>query len=223
MQIFPFTEHNNHVIGFKLFSATRGQQTQNQVLEFMSRTLVNLPRPMGIYECSLAHMGGEHFVVVLKLEDYERFCNALIQEFDREVKQFYTREELDRGYITARDARGQEVRCPIMALSIGVAHTQYRVYARIRVEKRGDEGPAFWAGVSNILRRQDIIEVRPAAKAVKDNNWHLYRLGTITPSAGDYVWCGVLGNPANIGGVWLDYFELRAVQETKARGQRRRR
>jgi len=116
------------IIGFKLFSATRGQQAQSQVLEFMSRTLVNLPRPMGIYECSLAHMGGEHFVVLLKLEDYERFCNALIQEFDREVRQFYTREELDRGYITARDARGQEVRCPIMALSIGVAHTQYRVF-----------------------------------------------------------------------------------------------
>ena len=116
------------MIGFKSFAAARSQQGQQQALELMSRLLTDLPRTMGIYECFLAHMGGEHFVVLLKLEDYERFCNALTESFDREVRQFYTPQQLEQGHVVAADRQGREVRCPIVALSVGVAHTQYRTF-----------------------------------------------------------------------------------------------
>ncbi len=116
------------MVGFKPFCAARGPEGQQQALEFMSKTLVQFTRSMGIYESFLAHMGGEHFVALLKLEDHERFAEGLAETFDREVRNLYTREELDQGYITAVDKRGREVRCPIMALSIGVAHTQYRQF-----------------------------------------------------------------------------------------------
>lgn len=114
--------------GFKHFCAARGQEGQQQAMEFMSRQLTGLARDAGFYECFLAHMGGEHFVVLLKLEDYDRFARMLIEQFDDRVKQLYTRQELDQGYIIAVDKRGQEVRCPLMALSVGVAHTQYRQF-----------------------------------------------------------------------------------------------
>lgn len=114
--------------GFKHFCAARGQEGQQQAIEFMSRLLVQLTRDAGFYECFVAHMGGEHFVVLLKLEDYDRFCKMLCETFDDRVRQLYTRPELEQGFITAVDRRGQEVRCPLMALSVGVAHTQYRQF-----------------------------------------------------------------------------------------------
>lgn len=116
------------MIGFKPFCAARSQEGQRQALEFMSKILVGLTRDMGIYECFIAHMGGEHFVVLLKLEDHERFTASLMQTFDQRVSELYTPQELSQGYIVAKDRQGKDVRCPFMALSIGVAHTQYRQF-----------------------------------------------------------------------------------------------
>ena len=116
------------IFGFKAYCAARGQEGQRIALEFLSRLLVGLTRDMGVYECSIAHMGGEHFVVLTKLEDHERFCAALADTFDQRARELYTQQEADQGYLVACDRQGKEVRCPLMALSVGVAHTQYRQY-----------------------------------------------------------------------------------------------
>jgi len=114
--------------GFKAYCAARGAEGQKNALEFMAKLLTGLTRNMGIYESFIAHMGGEHFVVLLSLEDYERFCQTLAQTFDQRVQEIYTPQEVAQGYITALDKRGRETRCPLMALSIGVAHTRFRQF-----------------------------------------------------------------------------------------------
>ena len=115
-------------VGFKPYCVSRGPEGQTVALKFVAKTLASLTRTMGIYETFIAHMGGEHFVVLVTLEDYERFCNNLAELFDRSVQEIYTAQEIAQGYIMAKDKRGNEIRCPLMALSIGVAHTQYRQY-----------------------------------------------------------------------------------------------
>ncbi len=116
------------MVGFKAYCASRGAEGQKNALQFISKMLVNLTRDMGIYESFVSHMGGEHFVVLLNLEDFERYCHTLMETFDRSVTQLYTSQEVSQGYLVARDKRGTDVRCPLMALSIGVAHTQYRQF-----------------------------------------------------------------------------------------------
>ncbi len=114
--------------GFKPYCASRSREGQQAALEYMGKLLVSLTRSMGIYECCVSHMGGEHFVVLLKLEDHERFCSGLMQAFDDGRKSMYTPTENDQGYIIARDRTGRETRGPLMSLSIGVAHTQFRQF-----------------------------------------------------------------------------------------------
>jgi CheY-like chemotaxis protein len=116
------------MIGFKPYCMVYGQEGQRKALEFISRMLISLTRDAGIYESSVAHMGGEHFVVLLKLEDCERLTTSLANTFDQRVKELYTQQEAAQGYIVAKDRQGKEMRCPLMALSIGVAHTQYRSF-----------------------------------------------------------------------------------------------
>lgn len=91
--------------------------------------------------------------------------------------------------------------------------TRYDVYARIKVEKTGDEGKAFWAGVYDTVHRTDLGSVAPAMTEIPDSEWHLYKLATITPAKGQYVWMGPQNNFANQKGLYLDYFELRAVEQ----------
>ncbi|GMU94388.1 MAG: hypothetical protein AMXMBFR4_34460 [Candidatus Hydrogenedentota bacterium] len=116
------------IAGFKPYCAAYGLQGQKRALEFMSHLLTKLTHNIGVYESFVAHLGGEHFVVLLNLEDYERFCNALCQTFDGSISQLYSTQEMQRGYIIATDKHGREAKYPLMALSIGVAHTQYRNY-----------------------------------------------------------------------------------------------
>lgn len=116
------------MVGFKAYCAARGQEGQVTALRFMSKLLMTLTRNIGIYESYVSHLGGEHFVVLLNLEDYERFCSQLMDTFDHSVQRLYTPQEIAQGYQIAIDKRGNEIRCPLMALSIGVAHTQFRQF-----------------------------------------------------------------------------------------------
>lgn len=116
------------MIGYKAYCASRGSDGQQQALEFMAKLLVRLTRDMGFYESFVSHMGGEHFVVSLKMEDHERFAQQLCEIFDRDIVQLYTPEEVQKGYIKAVDRNNTEVRCKLMALSVGVAHTQFRYF-----------------------------------------------------------------------------------------------
>ena len=113
---------------FKAYCAAKKRDGQSQALQFLTKMLKGLIRSMGIYESFLAHMGSEHFVVLVNAEDYERFCSTLVETFDRQVKTLYTAEEVAQGHVMARDRKGREGKYPLMALSIGVAHNEYREY-----------------------------------------------------------------------------------------------
>lgn len=114
------------MVGFKPYCAVMGADAQNRALSFVANLLTVLTRQMGVYESFIAHLGGEHFVVMVNLEDYERFCNSLIEMFDQKVKELYTPEQVQQGYIVATDRRGKTGKYPLMKLSIGVAHNQFR-------------------------------------------------------------------------------------------------
>jgi len=116
------------MMGFKPFCAAKGREGQLEAVKFMAETLTGLNRSIGIYESFIAHMGSEQFVIMLNLEDYERFCNSLMDTFDQKVKKFYTPEEISQGYIYATNKSGREGKYSLMTLSIGVAHNEFRVF-----------------------------------------------------------------------------------------------
>ncbi|MCH7909054.1 MAG: response regulator [Candidatus Hydrogenedentes bacterium] len=139
---------------FKPFCAVKGKEGQTKTLVFTGKLLTSLIRSMGVYESFTAHIGGEHFAVLLNVEDHERFCSALIRSFDHEVKQMYTPDEVAKGQILARDKKGREGEYPLMSLAIGVAHNEVREYksankifevlAQIRQRmKRSDKSSVF--------------------------------------------------------------------------------
>ncbi len=116
------------IVGLKPYSAARGIEGQHRTQALMAQTLRDVIRAEEIYENFLAHMGGAHFVVVVNIEDYDRFCKAVMQAFDNAVRELYTVQELKQGHILATDKRGLDIKCPLMALSVGIAHTQFRKY-----------------------------------------------------------------------------------------------
>lgn len=115
-------------VGFEAYCKNRPQDGQAKALTLIAGVITNLIKSEGIYESYVAHMGRQHFVAMVKLDDYERFCQVMVQNFDEQVKQLYTTQEVQQGYISVPNREGREVRMPLMALAMGVAHTEYRQF-----------------------------------------------------------------------------------------------
>lgn len=113
---------------YKPFAAMKGAEGQRGALALAAKSLVNVRNTIGVYETFIAHVGGASFAILLNSEDYERYCRALIEEFDRSVKSLYTPDEVKQGYIRATDRRGVEGQYPLMSLQIGVAHNENREF-----------------------------------------------------------------------------------------------
>jgi len=84
--------------------------------------------------------------------------------------------------------------------------------ARIRVDKRGDKGPAFTVGVYDLDPRGTVGEMRVSAKDVPDSEYHWYDLCTLTIGKGRYAVVSPAGNAKNIASIWTDRFELVPVR-----------
>lgn len=116
------------MVGFKPYCQAYGEEGQKKALTFMAQLLGWLTKNLGIYESFTAHLGGEHFVVLLHLDHHERYCQQLMQTFDAKVKDLYAPEDAAKGRVKFTGRRGEIQRHPLMALSIGVAHNQFRHY-----------------------------------------------------------------------------------------------
>jgi len=91
-------------------------------------------------------------------------------------------------------------------------NTKYDVFARIKIAKKGNGGSAFWAGIYDAANSVGLGSIQPPMTAIPDSEWHIYKLGTVLPAQGQWVWMGPQNNPDNQDGLWLDYFELKAVE-----------
>ncbi len=88
------------------------------------------------------------------------------------------------------------------------ADATYEVYASIRVEKAGNEGQAFGAGIYDTKNRTDLGQIDRSCAAIADDQYHVYQLGRTKLHADVYLWAAPPGNPDNAKSVWVDRFWL---------------
>lgn len=108
---------------FKSFNDRYGYAKGNDII----KATAQLIKSMVSKHCSVSnfvgHIGGDDFAVIVNDGDHERFCKAVVEEFDRMVVDFYNPEDRRKGYIVGVSRQGFEVRFPIMTISIAVVST----------------------------------------------------------------------------------------------------
>ena len=60
--------------------------------------------------------------------DYSTLCKNIIHEFDETVPNFYTEEDVERGYVEVANRRGIIEKFPIISISIGVVEVKKGKY-----------------------------------------------------------------------------------------------
>ena len=69
-------------------------------------------------------MGGADFMVMLAVNDFERYCKEVVSRFQAQRATLYNGADLERGMITAPAPGGGSEEHPVMAVAIGALTTE---------------------------------------------------------------------------------------------------
>ena len=100
---------------FKAYNDVYGFSNGDEIIKFTAKTIVK-----HIHEIP----DGDDFVAVISKYDYPKLCQDIIDEFDKLVPNYYTEEDVERGYVEVANRRGIIEQFPIVSISIGVVEVK---------------------------------------------------------------------------------------------------
>ncbi|MFZ3588163.1 GGDEF domain-containing protein [Bacillus sp. DJP31] len=68
----------------------------------------------------VGHIGGDDFISIIPHYDYEEICERVLSDFNASIKDFYSREDFERGFVRTKNRSGIEEDIPLVTLSIAV-------------------------------------------------------------------------------------------------------
>ena len=68
----------------------------------------------------IGHIGGDDFIVVASSENCVDYCEQIIEQFDATIKQFYTKKDVENGWIASKNRHGKDELFPLLTISIAV-------------------------------------------------------------------------------------------------------
>ncbi|WP_432383655.1 GGDEF domain-containing protein [Duganella sp. P38] len=110
---------------FKPFNDVYGYRRGDDVIQLTGNILSGHIDPDRDF---VGHIGGDDFMVLFQSEDWERRCQSVLDEFGRNVPDFYSIEDRERGGYLSEDRQGKKVFYSLMSLSIGAIRVEPRQY-----------------------------------------------------------------------------------------------
>lgn len=111
---------------FKPYNDKYGFSRGDEVLRMLGRLVLNFVRQWQPYGSFVGHIGGDDFVFIVSIDIVEKLAQEIIDTFSKIVLTFYDDEDKARRCIDSLDREGLKKKFPIMGLSIGIAHNQFK-------------------------------------------------------------------------------------------------
>lgn len=105
---------------FKAYNDKYGFVEGDEIIKYTANILIENVHKLKKNRSFIGHIGGDDFVVIVSKCDYEKLCQDIIATFDSKIRDYFTEEDLERGYIEVANRRGIMEQFPITSLSIGV-------------------------------------------------------------------------------------------------------
>jgi len=116
---FCFADLDN----FKAYNDRYSYARGSGIIMATARIIEKVISETGTREDFIGHIGGDDYMFSTAPERYPLICNAVIKHFDIMVRGHYDQEDLKRGHIISKNRQGQEMRFPIMTISIAVVNS----------------------------------------------------------------------------------------------------
>jgi diguanylate cyclase (GGDEF)-like protein len=124
----PFAVLYLDLNSFKAYNDTYGFTQGDEVIRQTAKIILKeADKDRGF----VGHIGGDDFIVLTDPKTCEALCERVIACFDELAPKFYTDADRARGYVEAKDRRGQKTQFPLLSIAIGVVTNQYRVLSSL--------------------------------------------------------------------------------------------
>lgn len=111
---------------FKAFNDAYGFLKGDEVIKFVAHIINKNVKELGNHDDFVGHIGGDDFISITTPDKCDVICKAIINQFDSTISLFYSSEDRRCGYIVTVDRSNQEIKYPIMTLSIAVVSNDKR-------------------------------------------------------------------------------------------------
>lgn len=105
---------------FKEYNDVYGFLKGDEIIKYTAKTIVRNVHSLKGNHCFVGHIGGDDFVAIVSKTNYENVCQNILAEFDKDIHNFFTKEDLERGYLEVENRKGIIEQFPLTSLSIGV-------------------------------------------------------------------------------------------------------
>ena len=112
---------------FKAYNDHYGFVRGDDAIRLVSTTMSDTIKSIGDPSDFLGHIGGDDFIIVTDPERAEALARQVAAAFDRDVLPLYDAEDRKRGWIAAKDRRGNPVKYPMMSLSLAIVTPSSRI------------------------------------------------------------------------------------------------
>jgi len=105
---------------FKAYNDVYGFLKGDEIIEFTAQTILKCIHEEFIDGSFVGHIGGDDFIAIVPSIEVDKVCQSIIATFDKEVKKFFTDDDIDRGYIEVANRKGIIEQFALTSISIGV-------------------------------------------------------------------------------------------------------
>lgn len=104
---------------FKAYNDTYGFAQGDELIKFTARTITNNVHSKQEDNNFVGHIGGDDFIAIVEDENYEAICQNIIITFDKNIKKYYCKEDVERGFVEVPNRKGIIEEFPLTSISIG--------------------------------------------------------------------------------------------------------
>lgn len=120
---------------FKPFNDIYGYARGDEVLLCLAHCLNERIDPSRDF---VGHIGGDDFLMVLGVDDWEKRLQVLLEDFQNQCRRFYRAEHLQAGCFNALNRQGQRQEFALLSLSIGVVYLRVEACTQIDASQLAD-------------------------------------------------------------------------------------
>ena len=104
---------------FKAYNDVYGFLKGDKIIQFTARIILQCVHKYFTENAFIGHIGGDDFVAIIPTTEVNDICQEIIATFDKEVSQFFTPEDLEKGYIEVANRKGIMEQFTLTSISIG--------------------------------------------------------------------------------------------------------
>ena len=116
---------------FKAYNDVYGFLKGDKIIQFTAKTILKCVHKNFPENSFVGHIGGDDFVAIIPTLEVNDICQEIIATCDKEVTRYFTKEDLERGYIEVANRKGIMEQFALTSISIGAVIADKDRFANI--------------------------------------------------------------------------------------------